>query len=125
MMAGKGLFEIGKVVYSRWGDIKIREIVSSKKVIGRREGEETDYSYIIRSIEVGDQVGTRWGQAEVVKVHGDGDIECKWDGYDGVFTVGLEEVYRKNRTKNVVEGRGAVREEGHRRGEGERRRGRR
>jgi hypothetical protein len=42
---------------------------------------------------VGDVVGTLWGEAEVMKVCKDGDVECKWDGYDGVYTVGGNEVW--------------------------------
>ena len=38
-------------------------------------------------------VGTLWGEAEVMKVCKDGDVECKWDGYDGVYTVGGNEVW--------------------------------
>ena len=35
----------------------------------------------------------------MVKIHGDGDIECTWEGWHGAFTVGLDEVYKKKRVR--------------------------
>ena len=43
-------------------------------------------------MRVGDMMYTRWGEAVVRKVHEDGDVECEWKGYDGVFTLTVPEV---------------------------------
>ena len=98
-VAGRGRFGIGKVVFTRWGDMKIDKIVHRKKVVGKIEGDEKDYTYIIPQVKTGDNVGTKWGSATVVKIHGDGDIECTWEGWHGAFTVGLDEVYKKKRVR--------------------------
>jgi len=48
---------------------------------------------------VGDMIYTKWGQSAVSKVHEDGDVECEWEGYDGVFTMTVPEVRVGDRVK--------------------------
>ena len=44
-------------------------------------------------VKKGDRVGTRWGEAVVVKVHGDGDVECEWKGWEGRYCLWKNELY--------------------------------
>ena len=36
-------------------------------------------------LQVGAVVKTRWGDAEIVTISDNGDLECRWDTWDGVY----------------------------------------
>ena len=38
----------------------------------------------------GDTINTPWGKAEVVNVYKNGDLEGKWEGYQGTWRITLK-----------------------------------